>query len=337
VYDAAAGDETYDLYLYDQRFDLIASTHPFASPGVTDKTANDARGPSTQAAPQVLSLPAPAAGRYYLTVNRAKIGGTTSGDFGAFVLTLDEIGKADLSLTKTDAPDPVLVGQELTYTLTVANAGPHAATGVMLTDSVPSGATFVSAAAGQGTCTGTPTVACSLGTLGSGGSATMTIKIRPATAGTLTNLATVTSNETDPNPGNNTATATTTVNPSADLSVTQIDSPDPVHVGQNLTYTITVGNTGSAATGVTLTDNLPRQAGFGSASTSQGSCDAKPEKRLVTCALGNLVGASTAKVTIVVKPTSKGTITNTASVSAASPPDPNPGNDTSSANTTVKP
>lgn len=337
VYDAAAGNETYDLYLYDQKLDLLASTHPFASPGVTDKTANHARGPSTATAPQVLSLPTPAAGRYYLTVNRAKIGGTTSGDFGAFVLTLDEIGKADLAVTKTDAPDPVLVGQELTYALMVANAGPHAATSVVLTDSLPAGATFVSVTASQGTCTGTSTVTCSVGTIGNGGGATVTIKVRPASAGTLTNQATVTADEIDPNPGNNAATAMTTVNPAADLSVAQTDSPDPARVGQNLSYTIRVGNSGSAATGVTLTDNLPRNAGFGSASSSQGSCSARPEKRLVTCALGNLSGGATATVTIVVKPTSKGTITNRASVAATSPVDPNTANNSSSENTNIRP
>ena len=91
VYDADRGDETYDLYLYDRNLNLIASTHPFAAEGTTNTSANDARPPSTQAAPQTLTATAAAAGRYYLAVNRAKIGGTTSGDFGAFVLTLDEI------------------------------------------------------------------------------------------------------------------------------------------------------------------------------------------------------------------------------------------------------
>ena len=91
VYDSAGGDETYDLYLYDAHLDLAASTHPFAAAGVTDRAANAARGPSTEASPQVLSLRTPAEGRHYLVVNRAKIGGTTSGDFGSFVLKLDEI------------------------------------------------------------------------------------------------------------------------------------------------------------------------------------------------------------------------------------------------------
>ena len=91
IYDAAAGDETYDLYLYDANLNLVASTHPFAAPGTTDPIANSQRPPSTQAAPQVLSVAQPASGRHYLAVNRAKIGGTSTGDFGAFALSLDEI------------------------------------------------------------------------------------------------------------------------------------------------------------------------------------------------------------------------------------------------------
>jgi subtilisin family serine protease len=92
VHDAAAGDETYDLYVYGPDYGLLASTHPFAAPGVTDVTANDARGASTPAAPQVLRLTTPAAGRYYVAVSRAKVGPFPgSGDFGAFALMLDEV------------------------------------------------------------------------------------------------------------------------------------------------------------------------------------------------------------------------------------------------------
>jgi subtilisin family serine protease len=92
VYDAAAGDETYDLYVYGPNYELIGSTHPFLVPGVTDPHANDARGPTPASAPQVLSLAAPAAGRYYIAVSRAKVGFLPgSGDFGAFMLTLDEV------------------------------------------------------------------------------------------------------------------------------------------------------------------------------------------------------------------------------------------------------
>jgi hypothetical protein len=92
VHDAAFGDETYDLYVYGPDHSLLASTHPFAAPGVTDAVANAERGPSTAETPQALTLVAPAAGSYTVAVSRAKVGMFPgSGDFGAFVLTLDEV------------------------------------------------------------------------------------------------------------------------------------------------------------------------------------------------------------------------------------------------------
>ena len=94
VVDTAAGDETYDLYVYDADLDLIASSHRFAAPGVTDLAAQGARGPSTDADPTTVVLPAPSAGRHYVAVNRARIGGgplDAGGDMGAFRLTLDEV------------------------------------------------------------------------------------------------------------------------------------------------------------------------------------------------------------------------------------------------------
>ncbi|MGH2671425.1 MAG: DUF11 domain-containing protein [Actinomycetota bacterium] len=124
----------------------------------------------------------------------------------------------------------------------------------------------------------------------------------------------------------------------ADLSVVKTDSPDPVHVGQSLTYTVTVTNDGPlVASGVTLTDTLPKNAGFGSVTTTQGSCTVKPAKRLVTCALGSVAAGGTVTVRISVKPTQKGTITNTAQISATSPPDPNSANNGDTETTTVTP
>jgi uncharacterized repeat protein (TIGR01451 family) len=103
----------------------------------------------------------------------------------------------------------------------------------------------------------------------------------------------------------------------ADLAVNKADSPDPAFVGSPLTYTIEVTNLGlQGATGVTLTDRLPKQVDFVSATPSNGDCDLK--KRVVTCDLGNLAadltGANAVTVTIVVRPTKAGTISNTASI-----------------------
>ena len=116
------------------------------------------------------------------------------------------------------------------------------------------------------------------------------------------------------------------------------DSPDPAHVGQNLTYTIVVRNGGQdKASGVSMTDQLPKNAGFGSVTTTQGSCTLKPSKNIVGCDLGTMTNGATATISIVVKPTSKGTITNTASVTLTSPTDPSTANNTATAKTTVQP
>jgi uncharacterized repeat protein (TIGR01451 family) len=123
----------------------------------------------------------------------------------------------------------------------------------------------------------------------------------------------------------------------ADLSITK-SGPSTGHVGQVITYTITVHNGGGdAATGVTVTDRLPKNAGFGSASSNQGSCAPKPKQLLVVCNLGTMANGAGASVTIVVKPTQKGDFTDTATVSATSPDDPNPNNNASSVTTKVSP
>src|SRR6185295_13343758 len=94
---------------------------------------------------------------------------------------------ANLSLTKTDSPDPVAAGQQLTYTLTAQNAGPSTATSVQVTDTLPGGVTFVSATPSQGTCgQASGTVTCSLGSLASGANATVDVKVTPQSAGSLT-------------------------------------------------------------------------------------------------------------------------------------------------------
>jgi len=152
-------------------------------------------------------------------------------------------------------------------------------------------------------------------------------------------MATVSAVTADPNAANNTATATTTVVNGADLSIAKTGSPNPVHTQENLTYTITVHNSGPLdAAGASVTDQLPKNTAFGSATASQGGCSfGQPTKRIVTCDLGTIANGTTVTVTIVVKPPSKKTtITNTASVSATTS-DPNTANNSASATTTVVP
>ncbi len=127
---------------------------------------------------------------------------------------------ADLSLTKTDSPDPVVSGNQLTYQLTISNAGPNTATSVVVTDPLPAGTTFVSCTASQGSCNGPTvgtngTVTASLGNISAPGIAQVVIVV--TVTGTapspLVNSAVVSAASTDPAPGNNFASSSTTVTP----------------------------------------------------------------------------------------------------------------------------
>lgn len=123
-----------------------------------------------------------------------------------------DIARADLSVTATVAPDPVTAGENLTFTITVSNAGPAAASNVTLTDTLPAGATLVSATASQGTCGGGSPVTCSLGGIASGAIATVSLVVTPTQTGTASLTTSVAATENDPNPANNTVTIAATVN-----------------------------------------------------------------------------------------------------------------------------
>jgi uncharacterized repeat protein (TIGR01451 family) len=138
------------------------------------------------------------------------VNATIADDQGVGTIQNDD-GGADLSLTKADSPDPVPVGSNLTYTITASNGGPDPATGVTVSDTLPTGPAFVSANASQGSCSGTATVVCALGAVAASGSATVTIVIKPAATDTLSNTATIGADQGDPNTANNSDTATTSV------------------------------------------------------------------------------------------------------------------------------
>ena len=262
----------------------------------------------------------------------------TASGIGARIDTITGVNlvivpEADLAITLTDVPDPVVAGTQLTYTATAINNGAFPADGVSISLPLPAGTTFVSATpSAGGTCVGTTTVVCTwAGATGVGApnarSVVIVVTVNASTTANLTATATAASTTFDPAAGNNAATATTTVNASADLTLTLTDAPDPVTAGTNLTYTATLTNGGpSDAQGMNIVLPLPVGTTLVSATASAGG--ACTGTTTVTCTWAGASAPTTARTaTIVVLVSSAQTAnlsaTATGSSSTTDPTSPN--------------
>jgi uncharacterized repeat protein (TIGR01451 family) len=114
---------------------------------------------------------------------------------------------ADLEVSVSTSTDPVIIGDDLTYTIVVTNHGPTDATNVVLTDNLPPDVSYISVDSGCSHVAGV--VTCNLNGIANGSSKTVQIVVSITATGTLENTATVTSDQPDPNPGNNSDTTTT--------------------------------------------------------------------------------------------------------------------------------
>jgi uncharacterized repeat protein (TIGR01451 family) len=254
---------------------------------------------------------------------------------------------ADLSVTQS-ASSPVYAGGNLTYTITVNKTGYDDADEVILTDTLPPGTTFVSASAfGLGfdeepdeeyecTLSGS-NLNCFLGDLWSTESAIVKVTVAVPSTTSLTNNVRLTSLAPEQNISNNISTLVTAVentSNSADLSVTQVASPDPGVKNSNLTYTVTVTNNGPAATNAVLTDFIPDNSDFVSMTTGQGSCS--QDETIVTCSLGSINSGNSVSVQVTVEPEKPCVLTNKV-IATSSTPDPVRVNNSSELITKVSP
>jgi uncharacterized repeat protein (TIGR01451 family) len=135
----------------------------------------------------------------------------------AFCFANEPQATIDLVVMQTDAEDPVTLGSNIIYTIQLNNNGPSAATNVVLTDNLPTSVTFQSISApDEWPCT-TPkadtagAISCSKPNMQPQESVTLTLTVKAASAGVITNIVTATATEPDWNPADNTKSEETTV------------------------------------------------------------------------------------------------------------------------------
>ena len=222
---------------------------------------------------------------------------------------------ADVVVSKS-APINVNLGASFDYTISVTNLGPSTASSLSVTDSLPSGVTFVSASGG-GVLNGSQVLWTNFN-LVAGAATNFTLTVTaPVVPSSLTNIASVVATNADPNLTNNTTPpVVTSVGALADLAVSK-STPPVVNAGANFNYTITVTNLGpTAASSVTVTDNLPASVTFVSASAGGVLSGAQ----VIWTDLGLLAAGASTNLTLTVSaPASAGSLTNTASVGSPTP------------------
>jgi uncharacterized repeat protein (TIGR01451 family) len=223
---------------------------------------------------------------------------------------------SDLSVTITESSDPVTIGEELTYTLTVTNNGVGNATGVTL-DQTLQNVTFVKTNQNQLLVENKGgLLKFNLGNLTKGESKIVEVTVTPNQVGEISTTAKVSAQEVDSNNNNNTVTEITSSvqDINSDLSVTITESSDPVTIGEELTYTLTVTNNGVGnATGVTLDQTLQNVTFV---KTNQNQLLVENKDGLLKFNLGNLTKGESKIVEVTVTPNQVGEISTTANVSA---------------------
>ena len=299
---------------------------------------------------QVQVTVAVGSGAYPQVINTATVTSTTPDPVIDNNTTTDPLivdPVADLAIVKAHVgSDTFVVGETRAYTLTVTNNGPTEDPGaVTVTDTLPTGLSYVSATGTGWSCAGSgQVVTCTwAGAYAAGATSqiTLNVTVLPTAVGGLTNTATVMGTATDPVIENNTSTDSVNVLPLVDLRLTKKGSP--VDANGHIIWTLSVSNGGpNIAPGpIVVTDPLPETLQYISFSGSGWVC--AQAGQTVTCTysadLGvNRVAPDLLLTTRVAPGTPAGTnITNTASVQLPNGVlvDTNHGNNTSTASQKV--
>lgn len=239
-------------------------------------------------------------------------------DEGAVTLDL-EPAQVDLSLAKSSSPSAVHQGEEATFTLEVTNHGPVDATGVAVTDMLPTGVTWLSDDGAYDPATGIWDV----GTVPAGATLELNILVLVDSGDDVTNVAEITSvdqSDPDSSPGNDIDgeddldSTVLSSEPVIDLQVDKTVGSAAVARGGSATYSVRVANDGPAdATGVDVTDLLPPGVSFSSSVAGQGSYDPTTG----VWSVGSLAAGEEATLSIEVIVTGTGVVTNHAELTGA--------------------
>jgi uncharacterized repeat protein (TIGR01451 family) len=233
-------------------------------------------------------IPTPGIQGVYATYGQESMG------FTRFVTALPS---ANLTVAKSASVVLATVGDSFSYTIKVSNAGPNSAFSTMVTDALPSQVSFVSASTTAGTCSGTTTVTCNLGTIANAGSATVTINVTAKTAGTATNTATISTTSTDTNASKSSSVSVHISPAIKPLRLTV--APGSVVAGTSQCFAFKATSSGHGVKGVTI-----KFAGKKAHTSGKGKaqiCVTLKKKGKVR-ATGTKHGYTTAHATVRVKP-----------------------------------
>lgn len=248
---------------------------------------------------------------------------------------------ADVSVQKSHLGE-ARIGDQLVFSILVANAGPSSAADVVVTDALPRGLDLISAGGDGWTCTTLGNaLRCTLDDplprLSRAAPIEVVSLVGPQAYPSVRNVARVQTSTDGDDPDDNVATDPVDVPPQVDLSVIKTHEGDFV-VGDPATWTLDVANAGPTDDPgpVTVTDTLPSGVTFGSASGDGWECSAAGQT--VTCvAADGLAAGASSQITldVVVKASAYPSVVNSAAVtSPAEDVDPDNNTDTDPADVT---
>ncbi|MBB5438121.1 gliding motility-associated-like protein/uncharacterized repeat protein (TIGR01451 family) [Pedobacter sp. AK017] len=275
-----------------------------------------------------------AAGSY---VNTAVISGTEADLIAAnntSAVTPVPVPVTDLQVTKTaDQMNPVM-GSNVVFTIVAANNGPSGATGLKVTDQLPTGYAYVSSAPAAGTSYDAATGVWTIGALANAASSTLTITARVNVTGLYANSAVISGAETDLVAANNISGVTPVPVPLTDLMVVKTADQPSAPVGSNVTFSIVASNNGpSEATAVVVNDLLTSGYTYVSSVAEPGT---SYDELTGVWSIGSLANGANATLTVTATINASGDYTNSATISGAED-DPATANNTATATPFAEP